>query len=101
MFFMRGLVLGFIAGAASLYGSMCFHIVRASDGHHVVAKSALTFRDTYVDVRSFDVGEWRNHVPLAEAIMKANKPELMQGAAESALRNAFDGLWDRQGKVNR
>ena len=93
---MRSFILGFILGAATLYGSMCFHIIRAADGHHVVAKTALTFRDTYVDIRPFDVGQWKDHVPLAEAMMKADKSELIQGAAESAIQNALENIWDRQ-----
>jgi hypothetical protein len=98
---MRGFIPGFITGAAALYASMCFHVVRANDGHHFVPKTALTFRDTYVDIRSFDVGQWRDHVPLAEAMMKAGKSDLVQGAAESAVRNALESLWNRSGTVNR
>ena len=93
---MRGFIPGFIVGAATLYGSMCFHLVRADDGTHVVAKTALTFKDTYVDITKYTVADWRDHVPLAEAIMKANKPELVHAATEHAVRNAFDNLLDRQ-----
>lgn len=93
---MRNFVLGFIVGAASLYGSMCFHIVRASDGHHVFAKSGLTFRDTYVDIREFKLTDWREHVTLAEAMIKADKGSLMGNSAENTVRDAFDGLITRR-----
>ena len=92
---MRNFILGFVVGAASLYGSMCFHIVRAEDGHHYIPKSALTFKDSYVDIRNFDVAKWRDHVPLAEAIMKS-EPELVQNAAAVAVENAFDQLINRR-----
>jgi hypothetical protein len=92
----RSFILGFILGGAALYGSMCFHVVRTEDGYHFVPKTALTVRDSYVDIRSFDIGAWREHVPLAEAIMKAGKSELMHGAAESAVQNALENLLDRQ-----
>ena len=91
---MRNFVLGFFAGAAALYSSMCFHVVRADNGTHMVAKTALTFRDSYVDVRKFDVAEWREHVPLAEALLKANKKELMGDGVENSVRNAWDNLWE-------
>jgi hypothetical protein len=93
---MRNFLLGCMVGAAGLYGSMCFHVIQAKDGHHFVPKTALTFKDSYVDIRSFDVATWREHVPLAEAIMKANKPQLMQDAASIAVENAFDNLWNRR-----
>ena len=93
---MRNFILGCIVGAAGLYGSMCFHIVRAKDGHHFVPKTALTFRDSYVDIRAFDVGAWRDHVPLAEAMLKSNKQELLQDSATIAVENAFDQLLNRR-----
>jgi hypothetical protein len=93
---MRGFVMGFIAGAAALYGSMCFHVVRAGDGYHFVPKTALTFRDSYVDIRTMDASQWREHVPLAEAMIKADKRELIQEAASNAVQNAFENLWRTQ-----
>jgi hypothetical protein len=88
----RNFLLGFVVGAASLYGSMCFHIVRAEDGHHFVPKTGLSFRDTYVDIRKFGLSEWRGHVGLAEAILKADKSKLMGGSAENTFRDVFDGF---------
>jgi hypothetical protein len=93
---MRGFVPGFIAGAVTLYVSMCFHVVIASDGYHFVPKTALTFKDTYVDIRQFSVTDWRNHVPLAEAMMKAEKHDVIQDAGQNAVHNAFDNLWNQQ-----
>ena len=93
---MRNFILGCVVGAVGLYGSMCFHVVRAADGHHFVPKTALTFKDSYVDIRGFDLTTWREHVPLAEAIMKADKPQLVQDAAATAAENAFDHLLNRR-----
>jgi hypothetical protein len=93
---MRGFTTGFIAGAAVLYGSMCFHVVLADDGYHFVQKTALTFKDTYADIRRYDVAEWRNHVPLAEAMLKAEKHEVIRNSAQGAVQNAFENLWNRQ-----
>ncbi len=92
---MRNFVLGFACGAAALYGSMSFHIVRAEDGHHVIAKTGLTFRDTYVDIRKFGFVEWKDHVGLADALHKAGKKDVVQGATEHAVRNTLDGLFHR------
>ena len=93
---MRNFILGCIVGAAGLYGSMCFHVVRAADGHHFVPKTALTFKDSYVDIRDFDLTQWREHVPLAEAMIKSDKRELIQNAATAAVENAFDHIIQRR-----
>ena len=89
---MRSFVLGFLLGAATLYGSMCFHVVQSDDGYHVVAKSGLSFRDTYVDVRKFGLSDWRDHVGLAEALLKAGKGNLLGETAQNSVRNVFDDL---------
>lgn len=91
---MRNFVLGFMAGAVSLYGSMCFHFVQADDGTHLIAKTALTFKDTYVDIRKFGAADWREHVPLAQALINADKKDLMDDAIENTVRNAWDNLWE-------
>ena len=93
---MRSFFPGFIAGVVTLYVSMCFHIVIANDGYHFVPKTALTFKDTYVDIRQFSILEWRNHVPLAEAMMKAEKHDVIRDGGQNAVHNAFDNLWDQQ-----
>lgn len=93
---MRNFIVGFMAGAASLYGALSFHVVRAEDGHHLIAKSTLAVRDTYVDIRPFGVNEWKDHLELADAMRKAGKKDLVQGAAESAVRRTLDGLFHRE-----
>ena len=93
---MRNFLLGCVVGAAGLYGSMCFHIVRAADGHHFIPKTGLTFKDSYVDIRNFNVTSWRDHIALADAIMKSDKAQLFQGSASTAVENALDNLLQRR-----
>ena len=90
---MRNFVIGFFVGAATLYGSMSFHVVRADDGYHFIAKTGLTFRDTYVDIRQFGFAEWKDHVGLAEAMHKSDRSDLLQGATQKAIRGTLDGLF--------
>jgi hypothetical protein len=98
---MRNFLLGFFVGAATLYGSMCFHIVKAEDGYHLVAKTGLSFRDTYVDVRKFTVTDWQDHVGLAQALLKSDKGELLGESAENTVREVFDGLLSSQPNNDR
>jgi hypothetical protein len=93
---MRNFIVGYLAGAISLYVALGFHVVRTQDGHHVIAKTSLALRDTYVDIRPFGVNEWKDHLELADAMRKAGKDELVKGAAESAVRRTLDGLFHRE-----
>ena len=93
---MRNFLFGCIVGAVGLYASMCFHIIRARDGYHFVPKSGLMFKDTYVDIRSFDVAAWRDHLPLAEALIQSDKRQLVQDSATVVVENTFDKLLNRQ-----
>ena len=95
---MRDFIFGAVIGAAALYGSMSFHVVQAEDGYHFVPKTALTFRDTFVDIRQFNFMDWRDHVPLAEAIMNSQRHELVRDSAQSAVQNAFENLLNRQSR---
>jgi len=89
-------LMGFVCGAVALYVGMSFHIVRADDGFHFVAKSNLNFSDSYVDIREFTVSDWREHVGLAQDIAKAEKTELLKDAAQISLQNTMDDLFDRR-----
>lgn len=95
---MRNFVFGFFTGAAALYGSMSFHVVRAEDGHHLIAKTGLTFRDTYVDIRQFGFAEWKDHVGLADAMHQSKRDDLLKGATQNAIRDTIDGLFTRPEK---
>jgi hypothetical protein len=87
-------LLGAAAGAGGMYVSHTYHVVRADDGFHLVSKMTPQFDDTYVDIRNFDLRAWDDHRPLAVALVKANKGQLVtQGAGES-LRNAAKGVLD-------
>ena len=49
---------------------------------------------TFVNFSDAPIG--RNHVPLAEAMMKAEKHDVIQDAGQNAVHNAFDNLWNQQ-----
>jgi hypothetical protein len=95
-FSMRNFIGGCVVGALALYAALSFHVVRAEDGHHVIAKTTLALHDTYVDIRPFGVNEWKDHLELVEAMRKAGKKDLVKGAAENAVRRTLDGLFHRE-----
>jgi hypothetical protein len=82
---------GAVIGAGVMYGAMTYHVVYTDDGLKVVPKVAAGLASTYVDIRDFGIDDWARHRSLAMALIKADKGELMGGAAISPLRESLEG----------
>jgi hypothetical protein len=92
-------LLGMAMGAMLLYGAMHFHVVRARDGVHLVAKIPPHLSEAYVDVRQFGVADWSNHPQLTAALVQANQQSLMQDSAVGALQDSVNKVlpsWPNQ-----
>lgn len=89
-------LIGMVAGAAALFTSENYYIVRANEGVHVVPKIAAKIEFPYRDIRNYTVEDWQNNVSLGAAIVKAEKPELMIDSLASVRRN-FDGVLNALG----
>ena len=84
-------IFGFLLGGVFVFSTLHYHLIRAEDGMHVVAKTTSTFSETYVDIRSFGPDEWYGHRQVAEAIHQAGKTELLQGFVTNPIQNAVGG----------
>jgi hypothetical protein len=84
--------MGMVTGGVLLYGALNYHLVRAQDGLHFVAKIDPQLAATYVDIRNFTVTDWTQHANLAAALMNADKAELMHGSAVDSLEKSMDQL---------
>jgi hypothetical protein len=82
-------VFGALIGAALMFVSLTYHVVRTASGHELVPKLTAGFSDTYVDVRNFGVSDWSNHKTLVAAIVRADKQDILQG---SSAENLTDGV---------
>ncbi len=80
-------LLGMVAGAALLQGVTTYHIVRASDGFHLVAKQPARLSETYVDIRTFTPPDWAGRPQLASALVQANQQQLIGDSAAAALQD--------------
>lgn len=89
-------LLGMIAGAAAFYVALNYHLVRTSDGLHLVAKTSATLRDTYVDVRAFGPLDWAQHVPLGMALNESGQTALKDAAVGDAVETGLGRLLDRR-----
>lgn len=93
-------LMGIIVGGLLVFGAMKYHLVRSTDGFHLIPKLAAGLQEAYVDIRQFKLDDWAKHRTLAAALIQADKEHLMQGAAESSLRDgirsALESLTDAE-----
>lgn len=88
-------IFGMIVGAAAFYVAFNYHIVRASDGFHLVPKTSAALTDTYVDIRGFGPLDWRSHLPLAAALADSGQTKLTDAAVGDAVDTGLGRLLDR------
>lgn len=84
--------LGVLVGAAGLYISENFYVVRSNETFHLVPKIASKLELPYRDIRSYTVEDWRQNPSLALAILKANKQDLMVESGLSGMQGQLEGL---------
>jgi hypothetical protein len=79
-------LLGMVAGAGLIQGATMYHIVRASDGLHLIAKQPTRLSETYVDIRAFTMTDWAVRPQLASALVQANQQQLLGDSAVTSLQ---------------
>lgn len=84
-------ILGMIVGAAGLYVSENYYVVRSTKSWHLVPKIATKLEFPYRDIREYTAEDWKNNVSLGAAIVKANKTDLMVDSLDS-LRQNFESM---------
>jgi hypothetical protein len=85
-------LLGTVTGAALLYVAMSYHLVRATDGIHFVAKRPARFAEAFVDIRSFSMADWASRPQLAADLVQADKQYLLGDAAAAAIEGKVQQL---------
>lgn len=91
---MKQFLLGMVCGAALLFVAMHYHIVRGNEGVVLVPKISNSLSDVYVDIREFDLAQWKQHKPLAAAIMKSSQSHLLEDSAHQSFGNTVRDLVD-------
>lgn len=91
---MSRFLFGMITGAALLFAAMHYHVVRGQEGVYLVPKISNNLSDVYVDTREFDLSDWKNHKPLAAAIMQSNQQHLLGDSSLTSFRDTVRGLVD-------
>src|SRR5215204_5193946 len=80
-------LFGMVAGAGLLQGVTSYHMVRASDGFHVIAKQPPRLGETYVDIRTFSMADWAARPQLASALVQANQQQLLGDSISTSLQD--------------
>ncbi len=92
-------LFGVVTGAALLHTAMNFHVVRSSEGFHLVAKQPARLSEVYVDIRQYSMSDWAGHPQLATELVQANKQNLISGSATNAIQEGVNQLapaWPKQ-----
>ena len=55
------LLFGLAIGATLMFVSLKYHVVRASNGFHMVPKTTANLSLIYSDVRDFTVDDWQKN----------------------------------------
>lgn len=83
---------GVVVGGLLLYGVLNFHLLRASDGLHVIPKINAQVAGTYVDVRNFSLRDWVEHPEIIAALRDAGRNDLIETATGDAIHTGLDRL---------
>lgn len=83
-----GVALG---GGATTVAFRC-HVVRASDGWHLIQNGTSMPVDCYADIREWTPAEWAEHPRLAAALVAGGKSDLVM---RTSARNVFERVIER------
>jgi hypothetical protein len=83
-------VIGVVVGGVAMFGSLKYHVVRAEDGVHLVAKTTSSLDEIYVDVRKFGPADWTEHKDLTVALVKADKQHLIGDTTADSFRQSVN-----------
>ncbi|EMI40641.1 hypothetical protein RRSWK_07050 [Rhodopirellula sp. SWK7] len=61
----------------------------------MVPKVTSDLGDIYVDIRGFTLEDWKQHKPLAAAIMNSDRSEVLADSTLSGFRDNVHSLVDR------
>lgn len=86
---------GLFVGAALMYTALHYHLVRGDEGIFLVPKVTNQLGDAYVDIRGFTLEDWKQHKPLAAAMMKSNRSEILSDDTLGGFKDGLHSVVDR------
>ena len=92
-----------VCGATLLFVGLKYHIVRSTQGLHLVPKVTAQLGSTYVDIREFSFQDWDDRPEFASALLQSEDAELREAATNSTVQNTVDdvlGGWGVRSATN-
>ncbi|QDV68288.1 hypothetical protein Poly24_19970 [Rosistilla carotiformis] len=86
-------LLGVAVGAGTLYTAMNYHVVRSDAGTHLVRKTEVGLGGTYADIREFSMTDWRQRPQLTQAMLQAQRSELMPATPTQSLQQRVGSIF--------
>lgn len=80
-----------------MFGALKYHLVRASDGFHLVPKVSAELAGTYIDVRGFNLTDWNEHRWLAMALVQSDKGHVLNASAGEQFQQSMTGMFQALG----
>ena len=85
-------LFGVVVGAVGIVVAENYYVVRSNDSFHLVPKIAARLEMPYRDIRGFTVQDWDANKPLALAIIKSQKQDLLVESGLSNVQRQFESL---------
>lgn len=90
---------GFGIGLVAMFLAFEFHVVRAESDWHFVRKQETQLTDFYADIRKWDRDEWERHPDLQEALVAADKSDLLPAPQPEELIDEAIQTWETARRV--
>lgn len=85
-------LFGIVVGAMGIVVSENYYVVRSNESFHLVPKIASRLEVPYRDIRGYTVQDWNNNQPLALAIIKSQKQDLLVESGLSNMQRQFESM---------
>lgn len=84
--------LGILLGAAGLYVTENFYIVRSNKSFHLIPKVSSRLEMPYRDIRHYTPQDWNANSALGLAILKSQKQDLVVDSSLDQVGNSLEDL---------
>jgi len=84
-------IVAILAGGAA-YWLASHHVVQGDDGIMVLKKRFLTFEDTCVDIRGWEIGDFDEHMHIRRALVAEGYGDLISELKQQELKGSVNDI---------
>lgn len=86
---LAAIFFGMLLGAAGVWGSYNYHVVRTDKEWLCVPKQRAALGEVYCDIREWGAGDWKDHPELVKNLVKHGRSDLV---VDTSARDFFEDL---------